>query len=73
MICYLIKVNNLYYGRENSINGRILRVETIEDCMFPYIIKDISYKTKEGAKKAARKIQKQKKDVKITIEEIILK
>lgn len=73
MICYLIKVNDLYYGRENAKNGRILRVETTEDVDLPYIVQDISYKTKKGAEKAAKKLQKEKKGAKISIQGIMFK
>lgn len=70
MICYLVKVNDLYYGKKNNTQGRILRVETIEDSMLPYIVKEISYKTKKAAIIAAKKIQVEKPTAKVSIQGI---
>lgn len=71
MTLFLIKVNDLYYGRENSPNGRILRVETTDDQLLPYIIQEIAYKTKNAAINAAKKLQKEKPTAKITIQGLI--
>lgn len=59
MVLYLIKVDNLYYGKGNAINGRILSVSTTDDKMLPYIIKEMAYKTKQGAIKGAQKLKKE--------------
>lgn len=71
MTIYLIKVNDLYYGRENSPNGRILRVETTDDQLLPYIIQEIGYKTQSAALKAAQKLQKEKPTAKINIQGLV--
>lgn len=73
MVLYLIKVNDLYYGKENSPNGRILRVETTNDSLLPYIVKEIAYKTKAAAIKGAEKIKKEKQNANITIQALIFK
>lgn len=57
---YLIKIKNLYYGKHN-INGRIIDPKHCSDKMLLYYtIKEIGYTTKQGAKKAAQQLQKEK-------------
>ena len=75
MTCYMIKIKKLYYGKENSINGRILDVSTTDDELLPYIVQEISYKTRQGAIKGAKKLQKIKnlKNKDIEIQGIIFK
>lgn len=70
MIVYLIKVNDLYYGREDAINGRIINPMYIDKDMIYYIVKENSYKTKQGAIKAAKKLEKIEKNPKISIQAI---
>lgn len=72
MTVYLIKVNNLYYGKENSINGRILNIPYYPDeNLLMYTVKEIAYKTKQAAIKAAQKLQKEKPNAKISIQGLI--
>ncbi len=59
---YLININNLYYGKENSINGRILIINRYDKNELYYIIQEIGYKTLQGAKKAYNKLKKQYKE-----------
>lgn len=74
MVYYLINIDNLFYGKENNTHGRILKINTVEDSLLPYIIKEIGYTSKNGALKAARKIQKLKnlKSNQIKIDGIII-
>lgn len=71
MKIFLIKVNDLYYGKENTTNGRILNVATTDKDLLPYIVKEIGYKTEKGALKAAKKLQKEKKNAKISLQGLI--
>ncbi len=72
MTVYLIKVNNLYYGKENSTNGRILNIPYYPDeNLLMYTVKEIAYKTKQAAIKAAQKLQKEKPNAKISIQGLI--
>jgi len=68
---YLIKVNDLYYGKENSINGRIIDPKYIEKDLLKYIVYENSYKTKQGAINGANKLQKEKTNAKISIQGLI--
>lgn len=67
---FLIKVNDIYYGKENSLNNRIINPYCIDEMDLPYIILENGYKTKEGAMKAAKKIQHEKK-CEVTIKGLI--
>ena len=62
MVYYLINIKNssLFYGKENSINGRILQINTTDSQFLPYIIAEIGYKSQQGAIKGARKLQREK-------------
>ena len=65
---YILKCNNLYYLKENAINGRIFNASTIDRDILPYLILECGYKTKEGAKKAAKKLLKENKPYNVTIQ-----
>lgn len=57
---YLIKINTLYYGKNNA-NGRIINPKYfIDEMTLYYTIKEIAYTTKQGVRKAAQKLQKEK-------------
>lgn len=74
MVLYLIKVNNLYYGKKNSINGRIINPSYYTDKnILALTVKEIGYKTKTAARKAAEKIKKQEPDANINIQGLIFK
>ena len=68
---FLIKVNNIYYGKENNINGRIINPQYIEKNLLKYIVYENGYKTKKGALNGAKKIQKEKKNANISIQGLI--
>lgn len=53
---YLIKINNLFYGKENSINGRILDIRYIDEKDLMYLVEEIGYTTEAGVKKAYKKL-----------------
>lgn len=65
---YILKCNNLYYLKENKTNGRIFNASTINTDTLPYLILEFGYKTKEGAKKAAKKLLKENKPYNVTIQ-----
>lgn len=68
---FLIKVNNLYYGKENSLNGRIIDPRYIDKSMLKYIVYENSYKTKQGAINGAKKLQKEKTNASISVQGLI--
>lgn len=70
-ILYLIKVNDIYYGRENSINGRIINPMYIDKDMLYYVVKENAYKTKTAAIKGAEKIKKEKKYSNVSIQGLV--
>lgn len=55
-IYYLIKINNLFYGKENNIHGRILNPQYCDTIDLMYLIEEIGYTTEQGAKKAYKKL-----------------
>ena len=72
MTIFLIKVNDLYYGREDSINGRIINVSNwIDENLLMYTVKEKGYKTKQAAINTAKKLQKEHQNAKISIQGII--
>ena len=74
MTLYLIKVNDLYYGKKNNIHGRIINPQNFYDENILYLtVKEIAYKTKAAAMKAAQQLQKQKENAKISIQGLLLK
>lgn len=74
MTIYLIKVDNLYYGKINNIYGRIINPSQFIDENVLYLtVKEIAYKTKSAAIKAAKQLQKEKENSKISIQGLILK
>ena len=69
MILYLIKVNDVYYGKKDNINGRIIDPRYIPDKNdLYYIVKEGGYKTKSAAIKAAQQLQKEKTTAKISLQ-----
>lgn len=71
MIIYLIKVDNLYYGKINNTYGRIVNPSYFIDTNILYLtVKEIGYKTKSAAIKAAKQLQKE--NSKISIQGLIL-
>jgi len=65
---YLIKINNLHYGKHNE-NGRIIDFRYIDNIDAYYLIKKIAYKSKKGVEYATRQLMKEKglkkQDIKI--------
>ena len=73
MTIYLIKVDNLYYGKINNTYGRIINPSHFIDTNILYLtVKEIGYKTKSAAIKAAKQLQKEKENSKISIQGLIL-
>lgn len=73
MTIYLIKVDNLYYGKINNTYGRIINPSYFIDTNILYLtVKKIGYKTKSAAIKAAKQLQKEKENSKISIQGLIL-
>lgn len=74
MTIYLIKVDDLYYGKINNIYGRIINPSQFIDENVLYLtVKEIAYKTKSAAINAAKQLQKEKENSKISIQGLILK
>ena len=67
---YLIKINDLFYGKENKTHGRILNPMYCKDENdLMYLIEEIGYTTDNGAKKAYKKILDKLKKENKTIKE----
>lgn len=65
---YLIKINDLFYGKENNTHGRILNIKYIDKIDLMYLVEEIGYTTEAGVKKAYKKLledfKKQNKKIK---------
>ena len=61
----------MYYGKENSLNGRIIDPRYIDKSMLKYIVYENSYKTKQGAINGAKKLQKEKTNASISVQGLI--
>lgn len=69
MVLYLVKVNNLYYGKINNIYGRIIDPSYyIDDNILYLTVKELAYKSKKAAIKAAQQLQKDNPIAKISIQ-----
>lgn len=53
---FLIKINDLFYGKENSPHGRILDIRYIDKNDLMYLVEEIGYTTENGVKKAYKKL-----------------